>query len=454
MRTVTLLTMMLVLLSTLAQALVLGTTVQGDEPVVAGDTVAFLTFEDAVDQDLNGDGDLADHVVQYFTIHDRTSRNTGAEGKHVSVSGSMIAFEDKARLLTLYDLDGKKTIPTTVRGTQPSLAGKRVAFATAESDETLDLNGDGDQIDTVIRYYDSDTKSVTNTRAVGMNPLLLGSRIVFSVNESAADVDVNNDGDRNDLGIRYYDVSTQQITNTHTTGTLLAGSGNTVIVADNEQFWALDLASDTSKPLGILGNHPSLSNSLLVYERDGELWFSHVSTRITQPLNITGKEPSLDRNTLAFVAADKTITVLIGQDPDNDAVPDFADNCLAISNADQADADADGLGDACDTLVIPANISAADNQTIAAPSTNSTENSTAPAVTAEAAVEMTTPAEALTPPFPAARKPLPEIDVRQETRRQAPTYWFLMAVGILAFAVLLVFIVPRWLRTRKKGFGF
>lgn len=35
-------------------------------------------------------------------------------------------------------------------------------------------------------------------------------------------------------------------------------------------------------------------------------------------------------------------------DQDADGVPDEADNCPAVSNADQADVDADGLGDACD----------------------------------------------------------------------------------------------------------
>jgi uncharacterized protein (TIGR02145 family) len=40
---------------------------------------------------------------------------------------------------------------------------------------------------------------------------------------------------------------------------------------------------------------------------------------------------------------------IILNDIDNDNVVDAVDNCPAISNADQADADADGLGDLCDT---------------------------------------------------------------------------------------------------------
>lgn len=36
-------------------------------------------------------------------------------------------------------------------------------------------------------------------------------------------------------------------------------------------------------------------------------------------------------------------------DTDGDGVPDASDNCPAVANADQANADGDSLGDACDT---------------------------------------------------------------------------------------------------------
>jgi hypothetical protein len=43
-------------------------------------------------------------------------------------------------------------------------------------------------------------------------------------------------------------------------------------------------------------------------------------------------------------AADASVVV----DTDADGVPDADDNCAALANADQADYDADGAGDACD----------------------------------------------------------------------------------------------------------
>ena len=57
----------------------------------------------------------------------------------------------------------------------------------------------------------------------------------------------------------------------------------------------------------------------------------------------------------------------LARDRDGDGVPDTADNCRDAANADQADADADGTGDACDatpygttapTLTVPADITA------------------------------------------------------------------------------------------------
>lgn len=49
-------------------------------------------------------------------------------------------------------------------------------------------------------------------------------------------------------------------------------------------------------------------------------------------------------------------------DTDGDGVPDSSDNCPSVANADQVDADADGLGNACDTnSFAPAVLTNADN---------------------------------------------------------------------------------------------
>ncbi|MDP3858738.1 MAG: fibronectin type III domain-containing protein, partial [Stagnimonas sp.] len=40
-------------------------------------------------------------------------------------------------------------------------------------------------------------------------------------------------------------------------------------------------------------------------------------------------------------------------DSDSDGVPDSTDNCPVVANADQADGDGDGVGDACDEQAPP-----------------------------------------------------------------------------------------------------
>lgn len=51
------------------------------------------------------------------------------------------------------------------------------------------------------------------------------------------------------------------------------------------------------------------------------------------------------------VGAGQYFSIAIGiEDTDGDGVPDATDNCAAVPNADQADADTDGIGDACDPV--------------------------------------------------------------------------------------------------------
>lgn len=52
-------------------------------------------------------------------------------------------------------------------------------------------------------------------------------------------------------------------------------------------------------------------------------------------------------------AFDISFTVLFVPDQDNDGVKDPLDNCPTVANADQADTDEDGFGDACDVAAGP-----------------------------------------------------------------------------------------------------
>ena len=62
--------------------------------------------------------------------------------------------------------------------------------------------------------------------------------------------------------------------------------------------------------------------------------------------------PSGSVETFTGIAANGMITIVEGVDSDGDTIVDTADNCANISNIDQADADADGMGDVCDVEVV------------------------------------------------------------------------------------------------------
>jgi hypothetical protein len=64
--------------------------------------------------------------------------------------------------------------------------------------------------------------------------------------------------------------------------------------------------------------------------------------------NVGSGNPGLTAAVDRFVWSDTTYDFEPVEDGDGDGIQDPADNCPATANADQADADHDGLGDACD----------------------------------------------------------------------------------------------------------
>ncbi len=59
---------------------------------------------------------------------------------------------------------------------------------------------------------------IVNTGAQGMAPKVYGNIIAFFTDENFAGEDLNDDGDSNDLIIRYYNISSQDLTNTKVSG--------------------------------------------------------------------------------------------------------------------------------------------------------------------------------------------------------------------------------------------
>ena len=134
-------------------------------PVVIGDVLsAIVVAEWNEGTDLSGDGDQDDRVVFVYNDADGSVVNTG-------------------RLLTL--------------NAQLKVSDHAVAFLTPEAWQGADLNGDGDTTDDVVSVYDAASGTVTTVPVASVfeDPTVGGRHVVLRVEEAAAGVDLNGDGD-------------------------------------------------------------------------------------------------------------------------------------------------------------------------------------------------------------------------------------------------------------------
>ena len=154
-------------------------------------------------------------------------------------------------------------------GTSPSAHGQLIAFSTPEVAVQIDLNGDGDLGDRVIRYYNLTSGVLTNTGAVGNFPSLFGKLIVFT-------------GPGN--MVSYYNVSSSTVTSS-----------------------------------GLVGDGARLHNDLIVFAgNDQKIRVYNVSTGVVENTGALGASPSMFGTTLAF----STLESLVGADLNGDGVID------------------------------------------------------------------------------------------------------------------------------------
>ena len=66
-----------------------------------------------------------------------------------------------------------QTVDTRALGRNPDFSGSIIVFETDESEMNADLNNDGDKADTIIRYYNTETKELSSTGIAGKNPAIL-----------------------------------------------------------------------------------------------------------------------------------------------------------------------------------------------------------------------------------------------------------------------------------------
>lgn len=211
-----------------------------NNPSISGNIIAFVTTERMAGRDLDGDGSINDFVVRYFDIASGTLHNTGAtidSGSNPVVLGNIIAFPTREMeyngnlngdgdmydtILRYYDISRNKIINTGEEMVNYGfdVSGSVIAFLTSELKVGVDLNGDGDTSDIVLRYFDVSKGIVVNTKVEVLSLTALTVKdnlIIFITAERSMGPngrDLNGDGDTSDNIIRYYDISTGQLVNT------------------------------------------------------------------------------------------------------------------------------------------------------------------------------------------------------------------------------------------------
>ncbi len=231
----------------------------GEAPSISDNIIAFHTGEKCNEEDLNMDGDTSDHIIKYYDVTSRVTVNTRLTGLAPSVSGSIIAFHTYEWVINedlnvdgdigdivirYYDILTGKTVNTGTVGEFPCTGDQIIAYHTIEEWTGFDLSGDGDDDDIVIGYYDLSTGTSVNTGEVGLLPSVCGSIIAFHTAEGWINEDLNMDGDKNDIVIRYHDSSRNITVNTGVSGHSPSISGPTIAFHTFETWIEEDLNND------------------------------------------------------------------------------------------------------------------------------------------------------------------------------------------------------------------
>ncbi len=298
---------------------------RGSNPFLFGFTVAFETKES--DVDLNEDGDKEDVVIQFANVQDKSVVNTKAVGKNPVVFSSFIVF------------------------------------STNEKDLGVDFSNDADLSDDILRQYDIDKKDVVNLKAVGDFPALNQHSLVFLTDEHQVNIDLNGDGDKKDMVLRVFDKETRQVSNAKIAASrpFIAKTGKAVFVSGDE-IVVFDAKSQKVVETGVVGSSPSIFGDVVLFERDENLYGLSLDSIRVAKLNVAGMMPSVFENSVAFVSSEGVLGDLNNngnqndlivrfareEDIDGDDVFDFVDNCPAAINEDQDDSDKDGVGDECE----------------------------------------------------------------------------------------------------------
>jgi hypothetical protein len=158
----------------------------GKNPSTNGRRILFVTDEKEVKIDLNDDGDQNDQIFQIYSVETKTSFSTKEKGTDTSMNKKGLAVYIENNKLTFYDAAGNEKQQTEI-----SVENVRIK-------ENIVLY----DYDNKINTYNIETQTKTLTEIYGQKIDLFETTAVFQTDEENTG-DLNSDGDQKDTIIRY-----------------------------------------------------------------------------------------------------------------------------------------------------------------------------------------------------------------------------------------------------------
>jgi len=185
-------------------------------PPLGDDFLAFTTAESELGKDVDGDGLQASDVVAVLDLRtDTTVILPMASTRPLVAAARSLAFvRAPGTQLFVYDLDSGILHPLGPPGSIPYADGKRLLVDVWEMAEGRDLNGDGDMNDPVLGVYDPRNATLENTGFAIVPLAIEGDWVAFAQSEREEGVDLNGDGDVYDWVMGLYNVADGRFLNT------------------------------------------------------------------------------------------------------------------------------------------------------------------------------------------------------------------------------------------------
>jgi len=410
--------LIMLVLSSLASAfVVLETGVQGRNPAMYGDSVV---FEDAAQIKLY---DMRKQDVLVL-----------ADGHNPSMFGYRVVFHSAGQtpIIKFVDLREESERKIGSVGRNPSIYGNIVAFSAKESELNVDYDNDNSLEDNIILYYNFETETITNTRAVGDNPVVGKNFIIFETSEREYGTDLTRDRDANDVAIRYVTLEDGGVHNTALEGSRPSMTPEGIAAFSDGRIVVLDVNTGEFEKTGIRGQDPWIYDGIVLFAHDGLLASYDIERAAFALHDIPASDPTFFDLAAAFVV-ERNLRFMRAQDLDQDGLVDFVDNCLQLSNENQTDVDGDGRGDVCDQHDDREGVEVYEDEHIIEKNDDVNLQGEGQAAENESVVA--------------------EEVMRDDAKGSTGLLWLLMVL-LVPIIGIGVWYGPRWWRKRKKSFGF